>query len=254
MRLKDKVALITGAGAGIGKAIASKLSAEGARLVINDINPEAGKEIVDEIQAAGGLAAFFQGDTSNPSDVEQMIKFSTDTYGRLDVLVNNAGVLELAPFPEITKAQWDRMIAINLTGVFLVAQATVNQMLAQGGWTIVNIASLGGLRGFPLYGAYCATKHGVVGLTKVMALELREMNIRVNAVCPSYVQTPMADRAAEYLKDEQGIAIDDIVPEFQGRMSNPEEIADLATYLASDESSFINGAAVPIDNAAHAGC
>jgi NAD(P)-dependent dehydrogenase (short-subunit alcohol dehydrogenase family) len=251
MRLKDKVTLVTGAGAGIGKAIAVKFAAEGAKLVINDINSETGQGVVDEIKATGGAAAFIQGDTSNSSDVDSMMKFTTDTYGRLDVLVNNAGVEELAPFHVLTREQWDRVISINLTGVFLVAQGAVNQMLTQGGGTIVNIASLGGLIGFPMFSAYCASKHAVVGLTKTMALELREQKIRVNAVCPAFVQTSMVDRAVEFFENA-GVPIHDMLAQFQGHVGTVEEVANLAAYLAGEESTFINGAAIPIDNAAHA--
>jgi NAD(P)-dependent dehydrogenase (short-subunit alcohol dehydrogenase family) len=180
-----------------------------------------------------------------------MMKFTTDTYGRLDVLVNNAGVEELAPFHVLTREQWDRVISINLTGVFLVAQGAVNQMLTQGGGTIVNIASLGGLIGFPMFSAYCASKHAVVGLTKTMALELREQKIRVNAVCPAFVQTSMVDRAVEFFENA-GVPIHDMLAQFQGHVGTVEEVANLAAYLAGEESTFINGAAIPIDNAAHA--
>ena len=251
MRFEDKVTLITGAGAGIGKAIAVKFGKEGAKLVINDINAETGQAVVDEIKAGDGMATFIQGDTSDPADVEKMMKCTTDTYGRLDVLVNNAGVEELAPFHMVTKQQWDRVIGITLTGTFMVAQGAVNQMLTQGGGVIVNIASLGGLIGFPMFSAYVAAKHGVVGLTKTMALELREQNIRVNAVCPAFIQTSMADRAYEFFEGA-GVPIHEMLAQYQGHVGTVEEVANLAAYLASDESTFINGAAIPIDNAAHA--
>ncbi|MBI5601902.1 MAG: 3-oxoacyl-ACP reductase FabG [Deltaproteobacteria bacterium] len=248
MRLQDKVALVTGAGRGIGRAIAERFAVEGARVVVNDVNGESAQETVEMIKTQGGTAAPIEGDTSQETHVERMVQFVVDTYGGLDILVNNAGVEIWKPIHEMTAQEWDRIMGINLRGVFLVSKHAVRQMLSRNrAGQIVNMASVAGLVSFPGLGAYSTSKHGVIGLTKTMALELRPHNIRVNAVCPAFIDTDMAGRLLELLKS-QGLPQDDLLMQNQGRLGHPGEVANLALFLASDESSFMSGAAVPIDN------
>jgi len=248
VRLQDKIALVTGSGAGLGRAIAMRFSEEKIKVVVNDIDGETAKKTAEKIKAEGGSATAIQGDTSQKGDVEKMVQFAVETYGGLDILVNNAGIEVWKLVHEMTDEEWDRVMRVNMKGVFLMSKHAVRQMIAQKrGGQIVNLSSSGGLVGLPQLGVYCASKHGVVGLTKTMALELRPYNIRVNAMCPSFIDTEMVQRSFERLRS-QGVPIDDILLQMSGRLGTPREVADLALFLASDESSFINGAAVPIDN------
>ena len=170
MRLKDKVALVTGAGAGIGKAIAETFAKEGAKVVVNDLNSDTAQAVADGINKGRGTAAFVQADVSKEADAVKIVKFTVDTYGSLDILVNNAGIELIKPTHELTEQDWDAVMNVNLKGCFLVSKHGVIQMLAQGGGSIINMASAAGIIGFPLLASYCATKGGVVQLTKSMAL------------------------------------------------------------------------------------
>lgn len=249
MRLKNKVALLTGAGGGIGRAIAERFAEEGAKVVVNDISGGIVKETAEGIRAKGGSAVPIQGDTSRETDAEKAVALAVDTYGGLDILVNNAGIEVWKLVHEMTVEEWERVMSVNMRGVFLMSKHAVRQMLAQNrGGAIVNLSSAGGLVGLPQLGVYCASKHGVIGLTKTMALELRAQNIRINAMCPSFIDTEMVSRSFELLRS-QGVPIDDILVQLSGRLGTTREVANLALFLASDESSFVNGAAVPIDNA-----
>ncbi|MBI5601774.1 MAG: SDR family oxidoreductase [Deltaproteobacteria bacterium] len=249
MRLENKVALITGAGGGIGRAIAERFAEEGAKVVVNDISGSTVKETAEGIRAKGGSAIPIQGDTSRESDVEKAVALAVDTYGGLDILVNNAGIEVWKLVHEMTVEEWERVMSVNMRGVFLMSKHAVRQMIAQDrGGAIVNLSSAGGLVGLPQLGVYCASKHGVIGLTKTMALELRAHNIRINAMCPSFIDTEMVSRSFDLLRS-QGVLIDDLLVQLSGRLGTTREVANLALFLASDESSFINGAAVPIDNA-----
>ena len=247
MRLNGKVALVTGAGDGIGKAIALRFAKEGAHVVVNDINPSTGKATVDEIRKKNGKAEFIQGDVGQPECAEKMVELAVNTYGRLDVLVNNAGIEVAKTIFETTVEDWEKIMHVNMKGLFLVAKQAALQMVKQGGGSIINISSLAGLIGFPLLGAYCATKHGVLGLTKVMALELRQRNVRVNAICPAFIKTPLLERTLDHLK-ASGFDVMALTAQMQVRLGTVEEVADAALFLASDESSFINGIALPVDN------
>ncbi len=249
MRLENRVALVTGAGTGLGRAIAKRFAAEGAKVVVNDINGVTASETVDEIKAKSGSAVHIHGNTSNEADAEKAVRVAVETYGGLDILINNAGVEVWKLVHELAVEEWERVMSVNMRGVFLMSKHAVRQMLAQNrGGKIVNLSSAGGLVGLPQLGAYCASKHGVIGLTKTMALELRAHNIRVNAVCPSFIDTEMVRRSFELLRN-RGVPIDDLLVQLSGRLGTPDEVADLALFLASDESSFVNGAAIPIDNA-----
>ena len=217
MRLKNKVVLVTGAGAGLGRGIAERFAAEGAKLVVNDINATTGQAVVDGINQMGGTAIFIQADTTREADAEKMVKLAVDTYGALDVLVNNAGVEVIKPTHDMTEEEFDKIINVNLKAFFFLAKHATRQMLSQGKGNIVNMASVAALLGFPLLGAYCATKHAVLGVTRAMALELRSQNIRVNCLCPAVIKTDLSDRFCDGYK-AVGVPIDEALANLQGRI------------------------------------
>ena len=252
MRLQNKVALVTGAGAGIGQAIAETFAKEGAKVVVNDMNPSSGQSVAEAINKEGGTAAFVQADVSKEADVVRMVQFTVETYGRLDILVNNAGIELIKPTHELTEQDWDRVMNVNLKGCFLVSKHGVVQMMTNGGGSIVNMSSAAGLMGFPLLASYCATKGGVVQLTRTMALEYRAANIRVNAICPALIKTELGDRFVESYK-AAGIPADELLMSMQGRMGTVQDVAGTALFLASEDASFVNGVTLPVDGGACAG-
>lgn len=242
-RLKGKVALITGGGSGIGRATCLLFAREGATVVVADYVAEGGHETVRQIKATGGEAAFVQADVSKSADVQNMIATAAKTYGRVDVLFNNAGIegpsTKIANYKE---DDWDRVIAIDLTSVYLGMKYVIPKMIEQGGGAIISTASVAGLVGFPGSGAYAAAKAGVVNMTRMVALEYADKNIRVNCICPGIIDTPMVDRVVGSRPKERVIKAEPI-----GRLGKPEDIANAALFLASDESSFATGAPFIID-------
>ena len=244
-RVEGKVALITGGGSGIGRATALLFGREGARVAIADYNAEGGERAAKEIRNAGGAAEFHAADVSNPADVEALIGKLVAAHGRLDCAFNNAGIEgRMASTPECSLDNWDRVIAINLSGVFYCLKYEIAQMLKQGGGSIVNTASVAGLVGLAGGAAYVAAKHGVAGLTKTAALEFAQRGIRVNAVCPGFIRTPMVERVLDRgtFNEEQIITAEPM-----HRMGKPEEIAEAVLWLCSDASSFVTGLPMPVD-------
>jgi len=244
-RLDGKIALVTGGSSGIGRAAALAFAREGAKVVIADVLIEGSEETVQIIEKSGGQAIFFKTDVSKSDEVEALIKKTAETCGRLDCAFNNAGVGGgRAATAKCTEEEWDRVIEINLKGVWLCMKYEIQQMLKQGGGAIVNTASVAGLVGFQGTPAYVASKHGVVGLTKAAALEYANSGIRINAVCPGVIRTPMIDRivAARPQMEEVYTAMHPV-----GRLGEPEEIAEAVVWLCSDAASFVTGHAMVVD-------
>jgi NAD(P)-dependent dehydrogenase (short-subunit alcohol dehydrogenase family) len=244
-RLDGKIAVVTGGGSGIGRSTTLVFAREGAKVVVADVVSEGGEETVQEVKKAGGEAVFIKTNVVEAADVEAMVKHAVSTYGRLDCAFNNAGIAGAAArTADYTQAQWDRVIAINLTGVWLCLKYEIEQMQKQGGGAIVNTASVAGLVGFRHGPAYVAAKHGVVGLTKTAALEYAKANIRVNAVCPGVIRTPMFEKG---LKLDPRIETTMTVREPIGRLGKPEEIAEAVVWLCSDAASFVTGLPMAVD-------
>ena len=243
--LDGKVALITGAASGIGRATALTFAREGARVVVSDVDASGAEETVSLIGEAGGESVFIHSDVSKAAHVEALVSRSVEVYGRLDAAHNNAGIegirVPTADFPE---DEWDRVMSINLKGVWLCMKYEIQQMLAQGGGAIVNTSSIAGLIGMKGSTAYGAAKHGVVGLTRVAALEYAQSGIRVNAVCPGAVETPLARRlmGEDPEREAMYMAIHPV-----GRLGTPNEIAEAVAWLCSDAASFVTGLAMPVD-------
>jgi NAD(P)-dependent dehydrogenase (short-subunit alcohol dehydrogenase family) len=243
--LKNKVAIVTGASSGIGRASVELFAREGAAVVAADTSDSAGQELADRMAAQGHDVCFVHADVSRDQDVAAMVHAAISRYGRLDVLFNNAGIEgEQAPTAEAALENWDRVIDVNLKGVFLGMKHGIKAMLAHGGGTVINNASVAGLVGFPGIPAYCAAKGGVVQLTRTAALEYAQQGIRVNCLCPGVIDTPMVQRftGGQPEAESQITAMEPV-----GRMGSAQEVAELAMFLASDRASFITGAIVPVD-------
>ncbi|RZJ73348.1 glucose 1-dehydrogenase [Flavobacterium sp.] len=235
--LKDKVAVVSGGGSGIGQAAALAYAREGAKVVVSDINEEHGNATVKQIEDLGGKAFFVKSDASKAIDNKELVEATVAKFGSLDIAFNNAGIGgKPALTGETEPEDWDRVVALNLSGVFYACRYQLEQMDKQGGGVIVNMASIHGTVAAPMTSAYTATKHGVVGLTKNIAAEYGQKNIRCNAVGPGYIQTPLleANLSADAM---QAIASKATM----NRLGKPEEIADLVVYLSSDKSSFVTG-------------
>ena len=241
--LEDKVAIVTGAGSGIGREIAQFYAAEGAKVVVSDINEVSGAETVAQIHQSKGNAIFAHADTSNPRDSEVLVDVAIKVFGSLHVAVNNAGIGgPTAPVGEYPIDGWDRVLAVNLSGVFYGMRYQIPAMLESGGGSIVNIASVLGQVGFRNSSAYVAAKHGIVGLTRTAALEYGLRNIRVNAIGPGFIKTPLL---------KNNIAPDGMAAlagmHALGRLGESAEVAELVLWLSSDKASFVTGAFFPVD-------
>ncbi|HKW64750.1 MAG TPA: SDR family oxidoreductase [Candidatus Acidoferrum sp.] len=246
-RLAGKVALITGGGTGIGRAIALAFAREGASVAVAGRRLEKVKEVAAEIEKQGGAALPLQCDVSRTKDPERAISETAKKFGKFNVLVNNAGTLSVSTVDTITEEDWDRVITVNLKGPFLTSRAALREFRKNGGGTIVNIGSILGLVAMKDRAAYCASKGGVTMLTKAMALDHAHENVRVNCICPSIVETELVKGLFD--DSEQGKRLKQsrmgTIP--LGRFGQPADVADLAVFLASDESSWLTGTAIPLD-------
>lgn len=262
LKIKNKIAIVTGGGSGIGGAIALRLAAEGAKVVVADLSKEAAVRIIAEIKAGSGEGMAVQVDATRPEDVDKLVRKTLTDYGVIDILVNNVGggaggtTLIADTLPD----DWGKTIEINLKSTFLACRAVVKSMAERKQGRIINIASIAGKSGEPLLGAYCASKFGVLGLTQTLARELARYTITVNAVCPGYVYTPTWAKLAQSLKDSQPALADKSLQEiFEARVKSvtplrrpqsPEDIASLVAYLASEEARNITGQAINVDGGA----
>ena len=250
-RFADKVCLVTGAASGIGRATALAFAKEGGKVVVSDLSPEAQK-VAEAIRADGGEAIFVPCDISDWDSISALVTKTVDTYGRLDCAVNSAGIAGTVSLPihDYPFEGWHRQIAINLTGPWYFLKAVTTQMLAQGGGSIVLVASAAGLRGQPENSPYAAAKHGVVGLIRTAALEYATSNIRVNGICPTAIETPMIMQGRRKLAENPEAL--EAAKNYQAmkRMGQPEEVAAVNLWLCSEESSFITGRAMPVDGGA----
>lgn len=249
-RLKDKVVIVTGGSSGIGKAASLALSNEGACVVIASRDKAEGDHVVSLIEDAGGSAGFIKTDVTDADQVRAMVQFAVEKYGRLDCAFNNAGTDSMSgtspgtSILEFNEEDWDRVISVNLKGVWLCMKYELPEMLKQGSGSIVNNSSVAGLVGVPNSSAYTASKHGVVGLTKAVALEYAKAGIRVNAVCPGAVETPMLERI--FARQPERRPIYSMLQPI-GRLGTPEEVANCVVWLCSDESSLVTGHALPVE-------
>jgi NAD(P)-dependent dehydrogenase (short-subunit alcohol dehydrogenase family) len=242
MKFSERAHLVTGGGSGIGEAAAKKLAAEGSAVVIADFDDVGGRRVVDEIVSAGGTAAFVKANVADEADVQEMVDFAVETFGRLDGAINNAGVGQHAQrLHETTADGWDRVHSVDLRGVFLCMRAELNHFLAHGGGAIVNLASVSGFQATPGQGSYVAAKHGVVGLTRQAAIEYVKDGIRVNAVAPGVVATPQF-RTFPKVDQEMYTA-----GQPGGRAGEPGEVANALAWLLSDEASFVSGETMFVD-------
>jgi len=241
LRLKDKVAIITGSTKGIGKETARTFAREGAKVVISGTHEDAVKEVVAEIKAMGAEALGFKVDVSKRAQVDEMVSEVLKAWGRIDILVNNAGITADAMFKKMTEEQFDRVININLKGVYNCAQAVLDAMTEQGSGVILNASSVVGLYGNVGQTNYAAAKWGVIGMTKTWAKELGRKGIRVNAVAPGFIMTPMTEAVPEKVLD----MMKEKAP--LQRLGKPEDVANAFLYLASDEASFVTGAVLSVD-------
>ncbi|MED3763825.1 SDR family NAD(P)-dependent oxidoreductase [Ureibacillus terrenus] len=237
-KLTSKVAIITGGASGIGAATAKLFVEEGAKVVIVDVNEEKGKAFEEELKNQGGEALFVQADVTNEEDVQNVFAKAKASFGKVDILFNNAGIGAVKPTDELPFSEWRKTIAVDLDGVFLFARAAIKEYLQSGGGVIVNTASMYGLVGAAGSAAYNAAKAGVVNFTRSIALEYANRNIRINAICPGFIDTPI-------LGDTDRNGLIEATP--MKRLGKPEEIAKAVLFLASDDSSFMTGSALVVD-------
>jgi len=250
--LTGKAAVVTGGGSGIGRATVLALAEQGAAVTIADFDAAKGEAVAAEVRAAGGKAVFVKTDVTKEADGKAMVDACVTAFGRLDVLVNNAGIVLPGTAVSTAEADWDKLFAVNVKGVFLCCKAAVPQMVKQGGGSIVNMASVAGLTAVKERLGYCATKGAVIAMTRALAIDHVAEKIRVNCVCPGTVHTPLVEGYIKQYYEPQGKKREDVLQMLDarqpmGRMAQPDEIASAVAYLASDAAGFITGTELIID-------
>ncbi|MCE3554403.1 SDR family oxidoreductase [Pseudonocardia sp. RS11V-5] len=240
--LEGKRVFVTGSGAGIGKAIATLFTQRGARVVVSDINADAAKQTADEIGAVGVANC----DVTDEAQVQAAVQQAVDLLGGLDVLVNNAGIEVSSPLLQQSTESFDKIYAVNVRGPFVAMKAAISHLIESKG-NVVNIASIAGIGGSPLLGSYCATKAALIQMTRVAAVEMRPTGVRVNAVCPGFADTAMVERLVPDFEAATQVPFGDLVAMKQGRLGTPEDIAEVAAFLASDRASWVTGSHYVLD-------
>jgi NAD(P)-dependent dehydrogenase (short-subunit alcohol dehydrogenase family) len=248
VKLQDKVALVTAAGSGFGRATSLLFAQEGAKVIVTDINDDWGEETVNSIRREGREASFIHNDVSKASDVEKAIKMAVEKYGKIDILFNNAGIGQKpGAIEDIPEDEWDKVMSIDLKGIFLMAKYTVPYMKKEGKGSIICTASISGVRPRPMTSVYSAVKAGVVMFSRALAIELANFNIRVNSLCPVYAETHFTDRMSETTESASAMKNAIIAGIPLGRLATPNDIAKAALFYASEDSSFITGTDLYID-------
>ncbi len=258
--LNGQVAIVTGAGSGLGKAIATRLSLEGAAIVVADIKSRDAEGLADELKNLGRRALAVRADVAEGKEVSSMVKAALDHFGSIDILVNNAGVAGASPIVDLSETKWDQILRVNLKGTFLCSKAVAREMIPRKSGRIVNIASIAGKRGVEFLEAYCASKFGVIGFTQALARELGRYRITVNAVCPGYIWTPLWEKLAQDIKESNPALGNKSLKEvFEtrmqaatplGRPQTGEDVASLIAFLVSGEARNITGQAINVDGGA----
>ncbi len=243
-KLHNKVALVTGGSSGIGRASALLFAREGAKVVAADIALEGGQETVQMVRESGGNAIFIEADVSNAAEVEGLVNKAVEAYGRLDCAFNNAGIGHTGTITECTEEEWDHVMAVNLKGVWLCMKYEIMYLAMHGGGAIVNASSVAGIVGLPRRAIYTASKHGVIGLTKVAALQYAKDGIRINAVCPGPIRTGLTEPGWSHNPQAEARAILQVP---MGRLGSPEEVAEASAWLCSDAASYVTGHALVVD-------
>jgi meso-butanediol dehydrogenase/(S,S)-butanediol dehydrogenase/diacetyl reductase len=248
-KLQNKVAAITGAGSGIGRATALLFAKEGAKVVVLDKNDSLGVNTESAVKKMGYEGRFVHVDVSKESDVKRAIEEVLSLHGKLDVMFNNAGIILVKDVVDCSEEDWEAVVGVNLKGVFLGSKYAAAHMVSRRTGTIINTASIYGMGGAPSYAAYCATKAGVIGFTRALALELAPRNVRVNCICPGVIDTPMLDQEIAYWTKKQRNGMRDLFLSQHplGRLGKPEDVAHAALYLASEDSSFVTGSLLTVD-------